>query len=209
MRFGKLAVVMLFAALLVPATAMGQYSAQKALENPDYYVTAYYNLNFGGGVYKDLNGWSGKSVSHGLGASITVLARHLVSAEIDFNYSHSFFGSSDQLSRNYLLTTTLDGIVGPWFKLGSGRVRPYLAAGGGYARGLVTNRRKMGWADTGKNLLLAEGGAGMLWLFNDSIGLRADVRYRQGFGAKENGNDYGRFGKFNYLKSTLGLSIAF
>jgi hypothetical protein len=210
MRFGQTAVAVLVAVLLTPAAALAQYSAQKSLEDPDFYVTAYYNFNFGGDVYKGLGDSSlKKSNSHGLGGSFTVLARHLISAELDFNYSHSFFGSSDTLSRNTILTATLDGVVGRWFKAGPGRIRPYVLVGGGYMRAIATNRRKVGWSAPEKNLGLVEAGGGVLWLLNDSFGIRADARYRYGLGAKEDGSDYGLFNKFTYVKSTAGLSIAF
>jgi hypothetical protein len=210
MRLGTVSAALLVALLLAPSSALAQYSAQQALENPDYYVTAYYNFNLGGDLFKGLDASSlKKSNAHGLGASFTFLARHLVSAELDFNYSHNFFGSSDTLSRNNVMTTTVDGIVGPWFRTGFGRIRPYAVAGGGYMRGLVSNRRKVGWTDPGKNLALAEAGGGLLWLFNDSLGVRADVRYRWGFGAKEDAGDYGYFDKWTYMKTTVGFSIAF
>ena len=182
MRNGKLALALLAALVLAPASAQAQYAAQEALGDPDVCITGYYNLNFGGDVYKGLSAttWHA-SRSHGLGASVTLLARHLVSAEVDFNYSHSFFGTSDSLNKNYVLTTTLDGVVGPWFSLGSGRIRTYAVAGGG-----------------------------LLWLFSDSLGVRADVRYRWGRGAAEKDNGgYGKFDNFTYLKSTLGFTVAF
>ncbi len=210
MRFGTVSAALLVALLLAPSPALAQYSAQQALENPDFYVTAYYNFNLGGDLYKGLDASAvNKTNSHGLGASFTLLARHLVSAELDFSYSHNFFGSSDTLSRNNLISTSADAIVGPWFRTGIGRVRPYALAGGGYMRGLVSNRRRFGWTDTVKNLALAEAGGGVLWLFNDSFGVRADVRYRWGLGAKEDEGDYGSFDKWTYMKTTVGLSIAF
>ena len=210
MRFGTVSAALLLALLLAPSSALAQYSAQQALENPDYYVTAYYNFSLGGDLYKGLDASSfKKSNSSGLGASFTFLARHLISAELDFNYSHNFFGSSDTLARNNVMTTTADGIVGPWVKTRFGRMRPYAVAGGGYMRGLVSNRRKFGWSDSVKNLALAEAGGGLLWLFNDSFGVRADVRYRWGLGAKETDGAYGSFDKWTYMKTTVGLSIAF
>jgi len=188
MRNGKLALALLAALVLAPASAQAQYAAQEALGDPDVCITGYYNLNFGGDVYKGLSAttWHA-SRSHGLGASVTLLARHLVSAEVDFNYSHSFFGTSDSLNKNYVLTTTLDGVVGPWFSLGSGRIRTYAVAGGGYMRGMITNRRRAGWSHPSKNL---------------------GVSWGRGAAEKDNGG-YGKFDNFTYLKSTLGFTVAF
>ncbi len=210
MRHGMVAFALLVALLLAPATAGAQYAAQEALGNPNTYVTAYYNLNFGGDVYKGLSAatWDA-SRSHGVGASVTLFARKLVSAEVDFNYSHSFFGTSESLAKNYVLSTTLDGVVGPWFKMGGGRIRTYAVAGGGYMRGVITNRRRAGWDQGSKNLGLIEAGGGVLWLINDSLGVRADVRYRWGLGGKDKDGAYGKFDKFTYMKGTLGFSIAF
>jgi hypothetical protein len=213
MRYGRTAVALILTLLLVPATALAQYTSQAPKEDPEFCVTAYYNFNSGGGLYKDLSSATlEKSISHGMGLSFMALASRLVSAELDFNYVFSPFGSSssDVLGSNRIVTTTIDGLVGPSVKAGAGSIRPYVLAGGGYMRGSVGKRHYFGWSDNGKNLALLEAGGGVLWRFNDHVGVRADVRYRWGFGSREDDDTYGDYFKdWTYARSTVGLTISF
>jgi hypothetical protein len=182
-------------------------------EEPRFCATVYANLNFGGGLYQDLSSTSlDKSHSLGMGASFLAGANKLVSAELDFNYAYSFFGSSasDVLGGNRLATITLDGIVGPSIKAGAGRIRPYLVAGGGYMHASVEKRRYFGWSNNGKTLAVVEGGGGLMWRFNNWLGARADVRYRRGYGAKEDDDTWGDFfDNWTYIKSTVGVTFSF
>jgi hypothetical protein len=213
MKYGRTAVVLTLATLLVPAAALAQYTSQAPKEDPEYCVTGYYNFNSGGGLYQDLSSTTlEKSVSHGIGLSFMALASHLVSAELDFNYVFGPFGSSssDVLGSNRIVTTTIDAVFGPSVKAGAGSVRPYVSAGGGYMRGSVGKRHYFGWSDNGKNLALLEAGGGVLCRFNDHLGARADVRYRWGFGSKEDDDTYGNYFKnWTYIKSTVGLTVSF
>jgi hypothetical protein len=213
MRFGRLAVVLLLAMLLTSTAAWAQVASQEVPDEPSFCVTAYYNLNRGGGLYQDLSASTlDKSASHGIGFSLMAGASNLLSAEMDFNYAFSFFGSSnsDVLGGNHVGTITLDGIFGPSIKAGSGRIRPYLSAGGGYMRGSVGKRHYFGWSDNSKDLALLEAGGGVSWRFNTLVGVRADVRYRRGFGAKEDDDTWGNFfDNWSYIKSTLGVPLSF
>jgi hypothetical protein len=205
MRLGITAAALVLVSLLVPSQARAQYSGQQASEAPGNYVTAHYNFNVGGDLFKD------RTPAHasGVGASLTVFGRRLISAEAAFDYNYSFFGASDKYGTNYLLAGTLSGVAGPWLKAGPGRIRPYLALGGGYARASVTNYRKVDWSAPAKNLGLFEGGGGILWLVNDSIGVRADVRYRYALGSKESGGGWGIYDHMTYMRTSAGLTIAF
>ncbi len=213
MRLGSTVVASILAALLTSTAAVAQAVSREMPEEPSFCATVYANLNSGGGLYQDLSVTSlDKSRSQGMGASFLVGASKLVSAELDFNYAYSFFGSSDSdvLSGNHLATITLDGIVGPSIKAGAGRIRPYLVAGGGFMRASVGRRRYFGWSDNGKTLAVVEAGGGLMWRFNDWLGARADVRYRRGYGAKEDDDTWGAFfDNWTFIKSTVGVTFSF
>ena len=204
MRVGTIS-FMLLALLIAPVTVHAQQASQQAPEGPDNYLTGSYNFNFGGNLFADRDDDSSTS---GFGGSFTWWGRGALSAEIDFNYNKDFFGSSDAGGDNNLLTFTVGGIAGPWIPAGPGRVRPYVAFGGGLMRATVEEFATVGWKDT-KNLGLIEAGGGLLWLFNDSIGARADVRYRWGVGANSDEDGWGLIDSWTYLRATVGIAFAF
>jgi hypothetical protein len=201
MRLRTLPVTVLMALLLAPVTVF----AQQVSEGPDTYLAGYYNFNFGGDLFKDRDE---DTTTNGFGGALTFWGRGKFSAEIDFNYNKNFFGKSDVAGDNNLLTFTLGGIVGPWAKAGSGRVRPYFAFGGGLMRSTVEEFATVGWQET-KNLGLLEAGGGLLWLFNDTLGMRADVRYRWGVGADADEDGWGLIEKWTYVRATVGIALAF
>jgi len=187
------------------SAAQTQVQMQQANEGPDTYLTAYYNRNFGGDLFRDDQ--IEKSTS-GVGGSLTFLGRGLFSAEVDFNYNKNFFGSVDDIGDNNLLTLTVGGIVGPWAGNETTRVRPYFAFGGGLMRSTVKEFATVGFKDT-KNLGLVEAGGGVLVLFRDHVGVRGDVRYRWGVGANADEDGWGLIDKWTYLRGTIGLALAF
>ena len=204
MRFRILSVLLL-ALLFAPATVLAQYSASQASEGPDHYLAGYYNINFGGDLFKDR---SEDTQTSGFGAAFTFWGRGKFSAEVDFNYNKNFFGSSGSAGDNNVLTLTFGGIAGPWVHAGAGRVRPYVAFGGGLMRSTIKEFATVGWKDT-KNLGLVEVGGGLLWLFNDSVGVRGDVRYRWGVGANSDEDGWGLVDQWTYLRGTVGIAFAF
>ena len=59
----------------------------------DYLVTGYYNVNFGGGLFKDRE----TGTSGGGGGALVIWGRGLASAEVDFNFNPRFFGTTEDL----------------------------------------------------------------------------------------------------------------
>jgi hypothetical protein len=205
MRLRTVSVALLWALLAAPVTVLAQYSATQASNGPDNYLTGYYNFNFGGDIFKNRET---DTTANGFGGALTFWGRGKFSAELDFNYNKNFFGTSENVGENNLLTFTLGGIIGPWARAGSGRVRPYFAFGGGLMRSTLKDFATVGWTDT-KNLGLIEAGGGLLWLFNDTVGIRADARYRWGVGANSDEAGWGLIEKWTYVRATVGLALAF
>ena len=52
-------------------------------------------------------------------------------------------------------------------------------------------------------------GGGLLYLYNRRVGARADVRYRQGVGEKDDDDGWGFLHNFNYLRFSIGVSLGF
>lgn len=96
-----------------------------------------------------------------------------VGAEVDFGYTPDFFGYQDVTRRkNHVLTLTGAAILSkPIHGARRGRIRPYLAFGGGLFR-VATGAPNPEKSTTG----LAAGG-GVTSFLRDRIGVRGDVRY--------------------------------
>jgi hypothetical protein len=191
--------------LLVAPAALAQHAPRSTPAGPDNYLTAYFSVNFGGGLFEDRD--EDRETS-GVGASFTFLGRGTFSAEVDFNYNRNFFGPVEDSGDSTLLTLTFGGIAGPWLRTGGGYVRPYAAFGGGLMRYTIDEFVAFGWDDT-KNLGLVEAGGGVLWLFNNGFGVRGDLRYRWGIGETSGEGGWGLIDKWTYVRGTLGVTLAF
>jgi hypothetical protein len=191
--------------LLVAPPALAQHAQRNAPERPDNYITAYFNVNFGGGLMSDRK--AGES-SSGLGASFTFWGRGTYSAEVDFNYSRDFFGPAEDDGDSRLMTLTFGGVIGPWVRAGSGHLRPYAAFGGGLMRSSIDEFVDFGWDDT-TYLGVVEAGGGLLWLFNSSVGVRGDLRYRWGVGDAPDEGGWSLVDKWTYMRATIGVTLAF
>jgi hypothetical protein len=134
--------------------------------------------------------------------------RGLFAAEIDANYNNDFFGPASEIGDTSLVTLTFGGVFGPWTQAGAGRLRPYLAFGGGWMRASADDFHKVGW-NSAKNLGLVEAGGGLVWLLKNGFGLRGDVRYRWGLGAGTDPDGWCVIDSCTYLRGTLGVSLAF
>lgn len=160
--------------------------------------------------------------SNSFGAALTLWGHGMFAAEFDVNYTRTFSGSAvgygpkiplangntvveaqKELLTN-LLTVTASGIVGPWFRAGSGHVRPYLACGGGILRSNVKALTNAGSEtyDTRTHGIVEVGG-GLLWLFTPRVGVRGDVRGRAALMEPES------VPWWTYVRSTIGLTVAF
>jgi hypothetical protein len=171
------------------------------------YFTAYLLRNFGGELFDaadesyDVNG------SRGFGMSLTFWARGGASAELDYSYSPDFLGLDETFDiDNKLHTITFSGVFGPWIHMGNHVLRPYGVAGGGLMRSRFTDFAILD-ADTRNQGIITFGG-GVLFLASRRVGVRGDVRYNLGFGDRVGDEGWGFLDDFNYLKGSIGLSIA-
>jgi hypothetical protein len=173
-------------------------------EGPDNYFVFYWNRNTGGTLVEDTD----REESDGYGVAFTWWGRGIFSAEIDFNYTPEFFGSESEYSSNNLMTFTASGIIGPWIKTGSMRFRPYAIIGGGLMRSTIDEFANVDWKSS-QNKGVVDAGGGLLWLFTRNVGVRVDARYRMGVGENDSDDGWGMLDKWNYLRFSAGLALAF
>jgi hypothetical protein len=172
--------------------------------------------------------------SHGFGAALTLRANRTFAVEFDVNYTPAFSGSAighgpdiQQANGTFriesqkelltdLLTVSASGILGPWLRAGSGRLRPYVAFGAGvlrsdvkaFTRAATDTYPFVAFVDSGqrdtRTLGIVDAGGGAMWLFTPRLGVRGDVRYRLGLTEPEGMNSM-----WSYVRTTVGLTISF
>jgi len=164
----------------------------------DGYFNPWAGVNFGSEL---ANGRGGFGVAAGsMGAGIA-------GGEVNFGYSPSFFGTSNDFGSNTVIDLMANVIVG--VPIGGQRgpgFRPYVTAGlglirtqidGGTVFDVQTSDNDFGW----------NAGAGVMGYFNDHVGLRGDVRYLRTL----NGNladslDFDA-GDLHFWRTSIGLVI--
>jgi opacity protein-like surface antigen len=200
MQFKKLVLIGLFSLALVPSTAAAQ----------DWFFTPFIGANFGGnanfGDFDDADDEFERRVDFGatLGWNPGV-----VGWEIDFGYSPNFFQDTTGTS-NFEFgdsnVTTLMGNLLISAPPGSG-IRPYGSAGLGLIRAHVTDATGF-FDDLSTNDLGINVGAGINGQFNDSFGIRGDIRYFRSLQDNEPDNDFELgFGSFDFWRGTVGLNF--
>jgi len=199
-------ILVLLALVCAPVISAAQTPAPvtASASNADYHVTGYLNLNFGGGLFQDRE----KGSSGGGGGSLIFWGRGIASAEVDFNVNPKFFGTTEDLGTNSLMTFTVNGVFGPW--VGSKKnIRPYAVVGGGLLRGNIANF-STGKMSTSTSMGVIDIGGGIFYYFTPKFGLRGDFRYRLGVGAPTDpATGWGLIEDWNYMRGGLGVVFAF
>lgn len=146
-----------------------------------------------------------------LGGGFGFMAGGFVGFEYDFGYTRDFFDKSNAVGDNSVITSMFNAIVG----IPGGRypeygpsLRPYLTGG----LGLIHTRMEAPEGnvvfrdnDLGMNI-----GGGLLAFFNNSLGLRGDVRYVRNLSDPEEDNQFDvAFGEFDYWRATLGVVLRY
>src|SRR5450759_180808 len=146
------------------ASADGGQSDGRSKDENTAYVCLYGGLNFGGNLFS--GGPNAKldfSNPKALGVAINFWGPGAISAEVDLGYYPEFFGSSDALGGNNLMTVTGALMIHPYTaQMGSQRIRPYFVIGGGLMRSKIEDFAILGKdvKNTGVALI---GGVRMWW----------------------------------------------
>jgi opacity protein-like surface antigen len=143
------------------------------------------------------------------GASLAAQGAGPIGFEIDFGYSPSFFGLSDDSDFNLTgdgNVTTLTGnlLIGP----SVGRVRPYVVGGIGLIRSKVDNPG--GFFDkVSTNDFGFDAGAGIVGLFSENVGLRGDIRFFRSLRDPDPDSFDLALGSFKFWRGTVGVTFKF
>lgn len=196
MYFRKAIILGAFALIgLAPSTARA-----------DWLFTPFIGANFGGDTQdKKLN----------YGGSIGFMGAGVFGVEVDFGYSPNFFEPNDDpldlvgdsnvttLMGNLIVGVPLGGTGGPGF-------RPYGTVGIGLLRTKLQSAGQL--FDVDSNDFGVNFGGGVMGFFNDSVGLRGDVRYFRNI-ANTHDINVGGFdfdlGSFNFWRGTGGVVFRF
>jgi Outer membrane protein beta-barrel domain len=169
----------------------------------DGFVSPWAAVQFGGKITNASgnidNGRAAVGVTAGgMGAGI-------IGGEVDFGYSPSFFGTSNDFGNNTVIDVMGNIIVGiPIGGTTGGGVRPFVSGGVGLIRtqidggGLFNVSSSVSNNQFGFNF-----GGGVMGFFTDHFGLRGDIRYMRVFtGDPINGLDLGRL---NFTRLSVGV----
>lgn len=129
--------------------------------------------------------------------SLAVLDDHGLGAEIDVSYSGDY--DTAQFADSSI-TTVMINFVGMY---PTGPLRPYVTAGGGLAWVRVAYA-----ADSSairETDLTWNVGGGLVYMLNDALAFRGDVRYYRNFG-QDSAIPLGENGDLDFLRSSFGVS---
>jgi opacity protein-like surface antigen len=188
---------------LIVATAAVAAIWAPAPARADGFVSPWAAVQFGGGIDN-----LPEDVDRGRGAfGVTAggMGAGIIGAEIDFGYSPSFFGTSNDFGNNTVIDVMGNIIIGvPIGGTTGGGVRPYFTGGVGLIRSQIdagtflnvsSSTNEFGW----------NAGGGVMGFFNDHFGLRGDFRYMRAFsGDIVHGLD---LGNLNFTRLSIGVVI--
>jgi opacity protein-like surface antigen len=182
----------------------------------DWLFTPFLGANFGGnanfGAFDDFDDEVEKRVD--FGATLGWMGKGIVGFEVDFGWSPNFFentvgpgnfafGDSNvtTLMGNVLIGAPIGGQSGPG-------IRPYGSAGVGLIRSRVSGGdflNDLNTNDFGVNI-----GGGVHGFFNDSVGIRGDIRYFRSLQDKVADNEFDLgLADFDFWRATVGLTFRF
>jgi opacity protein-like surface antigen len=180
----RLRLALTIAGVLAASTASAQQPLYTGM------ITPYLGASAGGDV-------EGRKLTPG--ASMTVLDTSGIGAELDVAHTRQIDESRFSESA---ITSVMVNVVGMWRV---SNVRPFVVSGLGLLRvraalpdaGLVTSRTD--WA--------FDAGAGVLYLFDDLIGVRGDVRYFR-YLQRHDDLPLRDNGFFDYWRTSIGVTFA-
>jgi len=147
------------------------------------YVSPWAAVQFGGKLLipevrdeVDRSRWAFGVTAGGMGAGI-------IGGEIDFGYSPSFFGTTNDFGNLTVLTVMGNIIIGiPIGGTTGGGVRPYVTGGVGLIRTQIDGGELFPLTPTtSSNEAGFNVGGGVMGFFSNHFGIRGDVRYMRAF----------------------------
>jgi opacity protein-like surface antigen len=165
-------------------------------------LTPYVGRTFNGDATEEARQY-GASLSFGSGT---------FGFELDGSYTPDFFGAVPAFSaldeeRPNNVTTLMGNVVlGPRFSDGRGRI--YVLGGAGLMKTRVEDRDD--FFDVDRSDFGVSAGGGLMFFFNDRLGLRGDVRYFRDLRDPADEDEFDlEVGDFDYWRGGVGLSLRF
>jgi hypothetical protein len=188
---------------LILASAAAAAICAPAPAHAEGFVSPWAAVQFGGridNVREDVDRGRGAFgvTAGGMGAGV-------IGGEIDFGYSPSFFGTSNDFGNNTVIDVMGNIIIGvPVGGTTGGGVRPYFTGGVGLLRSQIDGGTFFNVASSSNEFGWNAGG-GVMGFFNDHFGLRGDFRYMRAFsGDVIHGLD---LGNLNFTRLSIGVVI--
>jgi opacity protein-like surface antigen len=201
MQFRKLFIISLLTLALVPASASAQ----------DWFFTPFVGANFGGnatfGDFDDLDDEVERRIDFGATVGWNP---GIVGFEIDFGYSPNFFEDTAG-DRNFEfgdsnVTTLMANLLVSGPNVGTG-VRPYGSGGVGLIRSRVSDVGGF-FDDVATNDFGLNIGGGVQGYFNESIGIRGDIRYFRSLQDNEADDEFDlALSEFDFWRGTVGVTF--
>jgi opacity protein-like surface antigen len=143
----------------------------------------------------------------GFGVAAGGMGGGVIGGEVNFGYSPSFFGTSNDFGTNTVIDLMGNVIVGVPIGGQYGRsFRPYVTAGLGLIRTQIDGGTLFD-VETDDNDFGWNVGAGFMGYFNDHVGIRGDVRYLRNLnGDIARSLDFDN-GDFHFWRTSIGLVI--
>jgi len=146
----------------------------------------------------------------GFGTQAGWMGAGIVGGELDFGYSPSFFGTTNDFGNNTVINFTGNVIVGvPVGGTHGAGFRPYATAGLGLIRTQIDGGT-LARVSSSNNMAGWNAGVGAMGYFAEHFGLRGDVRYLRSF---ENTNtgvnsiDLNGSGQFHFWRASIGVVL--
>jgi len=190
--------------LLVASAAVAALSAP-AIVYADGYVSPWAAVQFGGTIDTNAIRSNVDRGRAGFGVTAGGMGAGIIGGEVDFGYSPSFFGTSNDFGSNTVIDLMGNVIIGiPIGGTTGGGVRPYGTAGVGLIRTQIDGGRLFNASSSvSDNQFGFNIGGGVMGFFGDHFGLRGDIRYMRVFsGNPINGLDLGRL---NFTRLSIGV----
>lgn len=133
----------------------------------------------------------------------------VIGGEVDFGYSPSFWGTTNEFGNNSVIDLMGNVIVGvPVGGTHGAGIRPYLTAGLGLLRTQVDGGT-IAQVSSSTNDLGWNAGGGVMGYFSDHVGIRGDLRYLRNIENNSSSITNINFdpGSFHFWRASVGVVI--
>ena len=152
------------------------------------YISPWVAANAGTGFDGNNLGRSFDNGRAGIGTQVGAMGKGIIGGELDFGWSPSFFGTTNDFGSNSVIDFMGNLIVGiPVGGTNGAGFRPFVTGGIGLLRTQFDDNTVFD-VQSSNNMLGWNLGAGAMGYFNDHVGLRGDIRYTRGWEDLETGD---------------------